>query len=84
MARRYDFPDPNTRSANDPIDTASSEQVLDLYNHAHPDDEPYQKVSQTVKDWFTTAGKGIGWDDIQFSESEAILTRKIEKVGPKE
>ena len=80
MSRPFVFPDPDDRSKNNPAVIVTSEQVIGLYNQYNENGEEVQRVSGTVKDWFTKeAQENQGWDDAKFVGSQCILENKFEK-----
>lgn len=81
MPRLHQMPDPADRSPNDPTVIMSSEQVLGVYNRENPDDEK-ERVVESVKNWTIDYAKSRGWNNVQFSGSQAILTAKVELVKP--
>ena len=51
-----------------------------MYNQYNESGEEVQRVSGTVKDWFTKeAQENQGWDDAKFVGSQCILENKFEK-----
>ncbi|SEM52034.1 hypothetical protein SAMN04487952_104220 [Halomonas caseinilytica] len=75
MARPYDFPDPNDRSPNHPSELAERDRIIGLYNSANA--EQAQRMSQSVKDWFSEAAKEVGWTNVQFVDDQAVLTANV-------
>lgn len=74
--RPYEFPDPDDRSANDPSIAVQPKQVLGLYNQTH--NEGRQKVNDTVKSWFISEAKDLGWPDATFAGNSCILNNPVE------
>ena len=76
MPRPFELPDPNDRSVNEPTAIMSSRQVLGLYNQENPEDKK-ERVVDSVKEWLIDHAQSVGWDDVDFSGSQAILTANI-------
>ena len=76
MPRPFELPDPNDRSVNEPTAIMSSRQVLGLYNQENPDDRK-ERVVDSVKEWLEEHAENAGWDEVEFSGSQAILTANI-------
>lgn len=78
MSRPFVFHDPDDRSKNNPGVIVNSEQVIGLYNQYNRDGDDVQKVTNTVKDWFTNeAIKNQGWDEAKFIGNQCILENKL-------
>lgn len=65
MAKDFKFPDPADYPPKHPVVICPAERVLNLYNQAHPN-EPAQRTSKTVKEWFSTTATNEGWDGVHF------------------
>ena len=79
MARKYEFPDPDDRSKNNPCDIMSSTKVLGLYNQDHESDEKMQKVTQKVQEWIKAQALDNGWDNVKFAGGQCILENEFKK-----
>lgn len=76
MPRPFELPDPNDRSVNEPTAIMSSRQVLGYYNQQNPE-EKKERVVDSVKIFIESQAKDAGWDKVEFSGSQAILTAKV-------
>ena len=77
MAGQYVFPDPDDRSKNDPCIIVSNKKVLGMYNHAHPEEENMQKVTDKVQNWVKEVASDKGWDEVKFAGGQCILENKF-------
>ena len=73
MARPFIFPDPKDRSINEPTLVVSQTQVLGNYNQVNADD-PRERVTDTVKEWFKDEASKAGWKNSEFHGSQCVLT----------
>lgn len=76
IGRPFEFPDPDDRSANDPSIIAQPKHVLGLYNQTHQ--ETRQKVNDTVKEWFESEARVLGWPEATFAGNSCVLNNPIE------
>ncbi|ENL4127232.1 MULTISPECIES: hypothetical protein [Enterobacter] len=78
---KFQFPDPDDRSINNPSTIVDSERVLNLYNQENNDDR--ERVTDNVKNWFKDEAKKIGWNDADFHGNGCVLSVNIQKTDNK-
>ena len=78
---KFQFPDPDDRSINNPSTIVDSERVLNLYNQENNDDR--ERVTDNVKNWFKDEAKKIGWNDADFNGNGCVLSVNIQKTDNK-
>lgn len=59
------FPSASARSPDKPAVLCTADRVLGLYNQAHPK-KPAQRISKTVREWFSDHAMSIGWNGVGF------------------
>ncbi|MBD0845700.1 hypothetical protein IMY97_08045 [Pectobacterium versatile] len=74
---KFQFPDPDDRSINNPSTIADSERVLNLYNQENDDDR--ERVTETVKTWFVEQALDHGWSDAEFHGNGCVLSVELSK-----
>lgn len=75
---KFQFPDPDDRSINNPSTIADSDRVLNLYNQENGEDR--ERVTDSVKTWFTEQALANGWSDADFHGSGCVLSVDLAKV----
>ncbi|PXW40587.1 hypothetical protein DFO54_1163 [Erwinia sp. AG740] len=74
---KFQFPDPDDRTINNPSTIADSERVLNLYNQEN--NEERERVTDSVKDWFTQEALNKGWSSADFHGSGCVLSVNLTK-----
>ena len=73
QGRPFEFAVPEDMSINKPSTLVESHEIIGLYNQAHSPNNHAKKVSESVKTWFDSEAKTLGWETIDFVDSRAIL-----------
>lgn len=74
--RPYVFSSPNDVTPANPKTVMTSEQIIGLYNQAHPGEAPMQRMTDKVKNWVVDEAKNkYNWDAAHIADNYCILER---------
>jgi hypothetical protein len=76
MPRPFVAPDPKDMSANHPMKLISPAQVLGFFNQENTDKKE-KHVSDSVKEWYESKMKSLGWNEATFHGSQCVLYANV-------